>query len=189
VKVALDACVLFPTVMREMLLGAAAAGGFRPVWSARILEEWARATRRLPEGAETVARGEIAALRARWPEAQVAEDPDLEATLALPDPADRHVLAAAITGGAEVLLTLNRADFPTRTLARHGLLLREPDGFLAELHAEGLDLGAVAAEVQARAERASGRPQLVRTLLKRAGLPRLGKALGGARTVSSNVSL
>ena len=66
-RVALDACVLFPTVLREMLLGAAAAGGFAPVWSARILEEWARATRRLPEGAEAVARAEIALLRAAWP--------------------------------------------------------------------------------------------------------------------------
>jgi hypothetical protein len=189
VRVALDACVLFPTVMREMLLGAAAAGGFQPVWSARILEEWARATRRLPEGAEAVARGEIAALRARWPEAEVAEDADLEAMLALPDPADRHVLAAAITGGAEVLMTLNRGDFPARALARHGLLLREPDGFLVELHAEWLDLSGVAAEVQARAERASGRPQPIRPLLKRAGLPRLGKALAsGVRNVREGTS-
>ena len=120
-RVALDACVLFPTVMREMLLGAAAAGGFAPVWSARILEEWARATRRLPEGAEAVARAEIALLRAAWPEAEVAVDADLVERLSLPDPDDRHVLAAAIAGGAEVLLTLNRADFPTRTLARHGI--------------------------------------------------------------------
>ena len=88
------------------------------------------------------------------------------------------MLAAAVAGGAEVLLTLNRADFPTRTLARHGLVLREPDGFLSELLAEGVDLRAVAAAVQARAERASGRPQPLRALLKRAGLPRLGKALG-----------
>jgi predicted nucleic acid-binding protein len=181
-KVVLDACVLFPTVMREMLLGAAAAGGFAPLWSARILEEWARATRRLPEGAEAIARGEIAALRARWPGAEVSEDADLEATLALPDPADRHVLATAIAGEAEVLLTLNRADFPTRTLGRHGILLREPDGFLTEMHAEGPGLAAVAAEVRARAERASGRPQPIRPLLKRAGLPRLGKALGSLET-------
>jgi predicted nucleic acid-binding protein len=180
VRVALDACVLFPTVLREMLLGAAAAGGFVPVWSARILEEWARATRRLPEGAEAVARGEIALLRAGWREAEVAVDPELVARLSLPDPDDRHVLAAAIAGGAEVLLTLNRADFPTRTLARHGLILREPDGFLSELAGEGLDLAAVAAGVQARAERASGRAQPLRALMKRAGLPRLGKALSGA---------
>ena len=107
----------------------------------------------------------------------MAVDPELVARLSLPDPDDRHVLAAAIAGRAEVLMTLNRADFPTRTLARHGILLREPDGFLTELDAEGLDLAAVAAAVQARAERASGRPQPLRALLKRTGLPRLGKAL------------
>jgi hypothetical protein len=176
-RVLIDACVLFPTVMREMVVGTAAAGGFVPLWSGRILEEWARATRRLPQGAEAVARGEIALLRAAWPEAEVEADEALVAGLSLPDPDDRHVLAAAIAGGAEVLLTLNRGDFPGRTLARHGVLLREPDGFLRELLDEGVDLRAVAAGVQARAERASGRPQALRALLRRAGLPRLGKAL------------
>ena len=176
-RVLLDACVLVPSVLRAMLLATADAGGFAPLWSARILEEWARATRRLPGEAEAEARGEIARLAAAWPEAMVAADPDLEAMLSLPDPADRHVLAAAITGGAEVLLTLNRADFPTRTLGRHGILLREPDGFLAEIDAEGLDLAPVAAAVKARTERLSGRVQELRPMLKRAGLPRLGKAL------------
>ena len=178
-RVLIDACVLFPTVMREMVVGAAGAGGFVPLWSGRILEEWARATRRLPEGAEAVARGEIALLRAAWPEAEVAVGEELVAGLSLPDPDDRHVLAAAIAGGAEVLMTLNRQDFPTRTLGRHGVVLREPDGFLSELLAEGVDLAAVADGVRARAEGASGRAQPVRALLKRAGLPRLGKALDG----------
>jgi predicted nucleic acid-binding protein len=181
VRVTLDACVLFPTVLREMLLGAAAAGAFAPVWSPRILEEWARATRRLPGDAEARARAEIALLRAAWPAAEVAPDDALTDSLSLPDPDDRHVLAAAIAGGARALVTLNRTDFPTRTLARHGLILREPDGFLAELHAEGHDLAAVAAAVRARAERASGRPRPLRPLLKRAGLPRLGKALAPER--------
>ncbi|MFT3974539.1 MAG: PIN domain-containing protein [Amaricoccus sp.] len=177
-RVLLDACVLFPTVLREVLLGAAAAGGFEPVWSARLLEEWARATRRLPPGAEAVARAEIAVLRDRWPAAEVAVPEDLVASLSLPDPDDRHVLAAAIAGGAGVLMTRNRADFPTRTLGRHGVLLREPDGFLVELAGEGIGLGSVAEAVRERAEAASGRPQALRPLLKRAGLPRLGKALG-----------
>jgi len=165
--------------MREMLLGAAAAGAFTPVWSARILEEWARATRRLPEGAEAVARAEIARMRLAWPQAEAAPMPEYTETLSLPDPDDRHVLAAAIVGGAEVLLTLNRSDFPTRTLARHGLILREPDGLLSELLTEGYDLAGIAAEVRARGERASGRPQALRAMLRRAGLPRLGKALDG----------
>ena len=177
-RVLIDACVLFPAVMREMVVGAAAAGGFVPLWSARILEEWARATRRLPAGAEAIARGEIALLRAAWPEAEVTVEEELVARLSLPDPNDRHVLAAAIAGGAGLLMTLNRGDFPARALARHGLVLREPDGYLSELLSEGVDIRGVAAGVQARAERASGRPQPMRALLKRAGLPRLGKALG-----------
>jgi predicted nucleic acid-binding protein len=174
----LDACVLFPTVLREMLLGAAAVGAFRPVWSARLLEEWARATRRLPLGAEAVARAEIAAMRAAWPEAEVATSEELVETLSLPDPDDRHVLATAITAGAGSLVTRNRADFPPRALAPYHVLLRDPDGFLLEYHRCGTDLGPVAREVQTRAETASGRPQPIRALLKRAGLPRLGKALG-----------
>jgi predicted nucleic acid-binding protein len=175
--VLLDACVLFPTVMREMLLGTAETGAFTPLWSPRILEEWARATRRLPQGAEAIARSEIAVMRGRWPDAEMSPDPDLVERLSLPDPDDRHVLAAAIAGGADVLMTRNRADFPTRTLARHGLILRDPDGFLAELAAEGSAVASVAESVRARAERASGRSQSLRPMLKRAGLPRLGKAL------------
>lgn len=178
-RVLLDACVLFPTVMRETLLGVAAAGGFEPVWSLRILEEWARAVRRLPEGAEAVARAEIAAMRARWPGAEVTPDPDLVETLSLPDPGDRHVLAAAIAGGAGVLMTLNRRDFPGRVLGRYGVMLREPDGYLCALAAEGGPVATVAAAVRARAGAVSGREQPLRGLLKRAGLPRLGKLLEG----------
>ncbi|MEY8839658.1 PIN domain-containing protein, partial [Cribrihabitans sp. XS_ASV171] len=66
-KAVLDTCVIYPTVMREMLLGAARLGHFTPLWSARILEEWARAAVKLgPEG-EAQARAEIALTRAAWP--------------------------------------------------------------------------------------------------------------------------
>lgn len=177
-RVVLDACVLFPPVMREMLLGTAAAGGFEPVWSPRILEEWARATRRLQDGAETAARAEIALMRARWPDAEVAVPEELVAALSLPDPDDRHVLGAAIAGGAHTLVTLNRSDFPGRTLARHGIVLRAPDGFLLELMDDGVDVAGAARAALRRAEAVSGSPATLRPLLKQAGLPRLGKALG-----------
>jgi predicted nucleic acid-binding protein len=181
VRVLLDACVLFPSIMREMLLGTAATGAFLPLWSARILEEWARATRRLPEGSEAAARAAIVEMRESWPGSEAAYPEEAVEALSLPDPDDRHVLAAALAGRAEILVTLNRGDFPTRILGRHGLILREPDGFLTELHLEGADLASVAAVVQARTERLSGRPRLLRPLLKRAGLPRLGKALDPSR--------
>jgi predicted nucleic acid-binding protein len=170
--------VLFPTVMREMLLATASEGAFEPVWSERILEEWARATRRLPEGAEAIARAEIAAMKAHWPEAMAEVRIEQVAALALPDPDDAHVVAAALAGGAEAIVTRNRSDFPNRALARYGLIPRDPDGFLLEIHLTELDLSEAAARVRVRAEAVSGRQQPVRTLLKRAGLPRLGKALG-----------
>lgn len=179
VRACLDACVLFPTVMREMLLAAAAEGAFEPVWSARILEEWARATRRLPEGAEAIARAEIAAMTAHWPAALAEAREEAVAAITLPDPDDAHVVATALAGGAEVIVTANRRDFPNRLLAAHGLIPRDPDGFLLEIHLTERDLRAAAGRVQARAEAASGRAQPIRTLLKRAGLPRLGKALAG----------
>ena len=45
-RVLLDACTLYPTVMREILIGVARAGYYTPLWSDRILEEWARAAAR-----------------------------------------------------------------------------------------------------------------------------------------------
>ncbi|MEL7416565.1 MAG: PIN domain-containing protein, partial [Pseudomonadota bacterium] len=67
----------------------------------------------------------------------------------------------------------------SRVLSGHGIVRIDPDALLMDLLTEGHDLAAVAREVQARAVSASGRDQPLRALLKRAGMPRLGKALGG----------
>lgn len=181
-KILLDACVLYPTVLREILIGVAARGLYRPLWSARILEEWARAAARNGGPVdEAIARGEIALLRARFPQAEVAPRPGLEARLYLPDENDIHVLAAAIAGGAEAIVTYNAADFPRATLAGEGLDRRDPDGFLWELWSRDPEPVAEAVEaVRAEAERLSGQPQSLRALLKRVRLHRLGKALQGA---------
>lgn len=177
-RVLIDACVLYPTVMREVLLGVADAGLFTPLWSARILEEWARAAARLGDGFEDVARGEIALLMARWPQADTLYSDDLEASLHLPDPDDTHVLAAAISGKADVLLTMNLKDFPTRIVSENGVVRRDPDGMLREMFAENPDIvRQVAERVRQTAERLSGQPQEIRKLMKKARLPRLGKAL------------
>ena len=176
-RVLLDACVIFPTVMREMLVGLAQAGHFQPLWSERILEEWVRATRRLGEGAEAIARSEAAVLRDQFPSANVNEV--LTDGLWLPDPNDIHVLGAAISGQADVLVTKNLGDFPTRILGQHGILRRDPDGFMLDFfNDDEVSVRKVGKAVQEKAETISGREQPLRPLLKRAGLPRLGKALG-----------
>lgn len=180
-KIFLDANVLFPTVMRQVLLSVAARGHYTPLWSPRVLEEWARAAARLGAEAEVLARGDIARLRADWPRAEVEPRPGDLRRLHLPDDNDVHVLAAAIAGGADVLLTMNARDFPGHVLAEEGLTRRDPDGFLWQSWSESPDSVAEAVhEVRREAERLSGEDWPVRRLLKKARLPRLGKALAQA---------
>ncbi|GGE44884.1 RSP_2648 family PIN domain-containing protein [Actibacterium pelagium] len=177
-KVLLDACVLYPTVTREVLLNVAKEGLFTPLWSPRILEEWARAARKLGREGEPQARAEIALLKANWPGAEVLpKEADL-ARLWLPDEHDIHVLAAAIAGSADLLLTFNAQDFPRNTLAEEGILRDGPDHFLFELWQQNPDkVLAAVTRVHAEAERLSGQHWDLRKLLKKARLPRLGKAL------------
>ncbi|WP_109464226.1 RSP_2648 family PIN domain-containing protein [Albibacillus kandeliae] len=178
-KVVIDTCVLYPTVMREMVLAVARKGHFTPLWSARILEEWARAAIKLgPEG-EAQARAEIAMLRADWPRAELSPAPGVEARLWLPDPADRHVLAVAVAGSADLIMTLNAKDFPRNILAEEDLDRVDPDGYLHGLWLEHpKDVAAAAAQVLERARQLSDKDWEMRPLLKKARLPRLAKALG-----------
>ncbi|MEM6276609.1 MAG: PIN domain-containing protein, partial [Pseudomonadota bacterium] len=62
-KILLDACVLYPTVQREILLKTARAGVFTPLWSDRILEEWRRAAARHGPVGEAQGGGGIAVMR------------------------------------------------------------------------------------------------------------------------------
>ncbi|MES0860959.1 PIN domain-containing protein [Ruegeria sp. SCPT10] len=177
-RAVLDTCVIYPTVMREMLLGAASLGHFTPIWSARILEEWARAARKLgPEG-ETQARAEIALTQTHWPQAERAPAPGLENRLWLPDAADIHVLATAIDASADIIVTVNAKDFPKNILAEEGLDRRDPDGLLHGFWLSDSDgMATIANRVLDEANRLSGDQWNLRALMKKARLPRLGKAL------------
>jgi len=178
VKVLLDTCVIYPTVMREVLLGVAAKGVFEPLWSARILEEWALASRKLGPTGEVQARGEIAQVRAAWPKAEVRWKPSLEQRLWLPDANDIHVLAAAVAGSADVIVTENAKDFPRGVLAEEGVSRVDADGFLRGLFEAQPGLVREACEsVLAEARRLSGEDWTMRALLKKARLPRLAKAM------------
>lgn len=178
-KALLDTNVLYPTVMREILLGCAAAGLFAPLWSPRILDEWRHVAARSGPADLALAEGEIARIRARFPRAEVHPRAADETRLHLPDVADIHVLAAAIAGSADVLVTQNRADFPRGLLAAEGLERSDADGFLWRLWSDRPDIVAgVVEDVRADAERLSGESWPTRRLLKKARLPRLGKALG-----------
>ncbi|WP_108815982.1 RSP_2648 family PIN domain-containing protein [Loktanella sp. Alg231-35] len=177
-RVMLDACVLYPTVMREVLLGCAQQGLFEARWSERILEEWARAAGKLGPAQEVWARGEIATLAAKFPKASVRYAAELEQRYWLPDAADIHVLTAAVVGSCDGILTMNAKDFPKNLLGDEALLRWDPDGFALLLLADAPEqVRGVANTVLAEANRLSEQPWTMRALMKKARMPRLGKAL------------
>ncbi len=177
-RVVLDACVLYPTVLREILLGVAAAGLFEPVWSDRILREWVLATAKIGPEAQGIAGVDAALAKAAFPQAMQREQPNIEAKLTLPDANDIHVLAVAISAHADAIVTFNAKDFPRPILAEWGVDRRDPDGFLWELHSRHpADVARIVEGVRATAERLSGQDMPLKTLMKRVQLPRLAKAL------------
>lgn len=173
----LDACVLYPTVLREILLGLAADGAFAPVWSPRLLEEWRRTAERQGGAPDRMlAEAEIARMTRDFPEAEVTHDPAVEAQFWLPDPADIHVLATAHAAGAAGIVTFNLRDFPAREMA--GIAAIHPDAFLrAAWLAAPEQVAAVVDRVHATAQELAGEAIDRRKMLKRLRLPRLAKAM------------
>jgi len=147
----LDANVLYPDVLRDLLVRLARHGVYRALWSEDILAEVGRA---LGENAAVSDIPRLLALmRAALPDAIVECYADLVATLTLPDPDDRHVLAAAIVSNAAVIVSCNERDFPAAALASYGLECQHPDTFLT--HAYHYD--AVAFTAAVREQRAAWR--------------------------------
>jgi len=102
----------------------------------------------------------------------VAGYEDLVDSLALPDPDDRHVLAAAIRAGAEVIVTCNVKDFPGEILVRYDIETIHPDDFLVGLFDRAS--GAVCAAVKRQRESLRNPPKTVEelfTTLEKLGLP------------------
>ncbi|SIS70865.1 RSP_2648 family PIN domain-containing protein [Paracoccus saliphilus] len=178
-KAVLDANVLFPTILREILTDLAAMGLYQPLWSARILAEWRHAATRLGPDQEAMAGAEIALLAERFPDAAMPDDGTRAIDLHLPDPADRHVIEAALAGGAKQIVTANLRDFPRPVMAGLGLRAIHPDAFLLDLHRR--DAASIANAVQTARDKAArmGGEMTVTEMLKRSRLPRLAKALKG----------
>ena len=178
-RAVLDANVLFPTILREILTDLAAAGLFVPLWSPRILAEWRHAAARLGPDQDAVAGAEIALLRDRFPGAEMPDNGTLAIDGHFPDPADRHVVEAALAGRAPLIVTANLRDFPQRLMAGLGMRAIHPDAFLLDLLAA--DPPAVGKAVQtARGKAAAlGGAMTAAEMLKRCRLPRLAKALRG----------
>ena len=100
--------------------------------------------------------------------------------LTLPDPNDRHVLAAALAAGAGTILTMNLRDFPASAVAPHGVAAVHPDSFLCGLHDADPELIRASTEA-AHANLSRSTPSFTDYLdmLERQGLPKLTTRLRG----------
>ncbi|UGT58276.1 PIN domain-containing protein [Nocardia asteroides] len=125
-----DTCVLHPAYLSDTLLRMADAQMFRPLWSAEVLDELRGSLidRDLP--ADSVDR-RIAQMCSAFPDAMVTGYESLVSGMDN-DPKDRHVLAAAVRSGAEVLVTFNIRDFPEHALKAYDLIAITPDEFLLD---------------------------------------------------------
>ncbi len=173
-RLVLDACIIYPTIMREILMDCAQNGLFEPIWSARIIEEWLHAAAKLGEGGRVVSLAEAAQMADQFPKAQ--HNVPVRDDLWLPDPDDVHVLAVALEAGADAILTANIKDFPLRALRPFGVGRLHPDAYLTTESDSSDVVWAAVDRVMKKAEAISGRELPVRPTLKRAGLPRLGRA-------------
>ena len=173
-----DACVLYPFYLRDFLVRLALTDLFQARWTDEIHDEWIRnlsasegipieqltRTRRLMDGA--VFDCLVTGYAERIPNLQ------------LPDPDDRHILAAAIESGAGVIVTNNLKDFPEMYLNQFGIEAIQPDEFILVHLEEEPDLVLRAMRQQRAAYRdpiLCGEEFVV--ALERCGLKETGKAM------------
>lgn len=130
----LDANVLYSVAICDALIEVAATGIYAPKWSARIDEEWIRNLAKKKELPEERFHTRRDLMHEACPDWEVTEEAwiSLEAGIQLPDPNDRHVLAAALAGHADSIITQNIKDFPPEVLDPLGITALHPDEFLLQ---------------------------------------------------------
>jgi hypothetical protein len=129
-----DACVLYPAPLRDFLIRLGLTGCVRARWTMRIHEEWKRnLLRKRPDLTSGQLDRTSALMDRAIPDALVSGYEAIISDLNLPDPDDRHVLAAAIHCSANIIVTFNGKDFPDDVLASFGMTARHPDEFAEKL--------------------------------------------------------
>lgn len=180
-----DACVLYPAPLRDLLLWLGLSGCFRARWSARIHEEWKR---NLLANRPDLTRAQLdrtsSAMDLAIADSVVTDYASLVEGLTLPDPDDRHVLAAAIRCGAGVIVTFNLKDFPADALRPYGIEAQHPDEFIENI--ADLDVSVLVNAVRRQRKTLRHPPLTVERLLanfNKVGLVQTARTLAAFRAV------
>jgi hypothetical protein len=178
-----DACVLYPALLRDLLMHLSLKGLIQLRWSDAIHDEWTRSliANRPDLDPARIDRTRTLMERA-LPAARVYGHEGLVDTLALPDPDDRHVLAAAIHCGSEVIVTFNLSDFPDVALSPYRVEALHPDDLLSELVAsDAVKFVGAVRELRAALLNPAYTPDEVIDALRRTGLPKSASVLAAMK--------
>lgn len=129
----LDACVLHPAFLQATLLWFAAERLYRPVWSVHIMDEWQGSLEKRfgSPSPKIVAKRKL--IEENFADAEITVPEGLLPCLDLPDPDDRHILAAALVAKADAIITANLKHFPEAICAPVEVEIIHPDTFLVNV--------------------------------------------------------
>jgi predicted nucleic acid-binding protein len=133
-KILLDANVLYPPTLRDLILCLSQRGIVQPYWSEKIIEEWTiNVSRQLSQPQKKILKEVQVQMAEQFPDALVKNYDHLIETIQLNDSNDRHVSAAAIHSKVDILLTFNTKDFPKSGLRKYNISPLHPDRFFCDL--------------------------------------------------------
>jgi len=129
-----DACVLYPAPLRDLLMRLALTDLYRARWTDMIHDEWIRnVLLQRPDLKREDLERTRSLMNANVRDSLVTGFAHLIPAIELPDADDRHVVAAAIHAGANLIVTFNLKDFPAEALKRYNLVAQHPDDFIFDL--------------------------------------------------------
>jgi predicted nucleic acid-binding protein len=170
----LDACVLYQLAIADSLMSIAVTGLFAAKWTTKIEEEWIGSL----ENDRPDLKGRLGSrrddMREAVPDWEISEAAwiSIAGSLKLPDPNDVHVLAAAIAGHADCIVTRNHQDFPGSILAAHGINVIDPDQFIVnQWDLENVPVMAAFKGMRARRKKPTENVEDFARTLERNGLP------------------
>lgn len=167
-----DANVLYTNTLRDLHIRIALAGLVQAKWTQQILDEALQSRARdhpdtPPEKLDYLRE----LINKAVPDSLVTGHESLIEGLKLPDPNDRHVLAAAIKSGAQVIVTANLRDFPSAQLEPWGIEAKSPDDFvLDQIHIDDRSVYSCVREIAISRKQRPETVEDVLTQLERSGL-------------------
>lgn len=176
----LDACVLHPMAAADALMSLAAAGIYAAKWTRKIEAEWINSIEARRPDLKGRLDNRRDHMREAVPDWEIEEGAwqSLIGGLQLPDPGDVHVLAAALAGHADCIVTANVRDFPIEVVGALGVEIIHPDQFIvAQWDLDQLVAVAAFKRMRARWKKPDTSAEDFAAAMERAGLPAAAQRL------------